>query len=129
MSLAMINRKRPKFLSLHQIRIPLPGMVSILHRISGALLFLALPGLLWMLQASLRSAETYAQLTELLRHPLSKLVLIGLLWAFLHHTCAGLRFLAIDLGWGASLRLARLSSQWVLFVSLALTLLLGVWVW
>lgn len=129
MSLAMINRKRPKFLSLYQIRIPLPGVVSILHRISGALLFLALPVLLWMLQASLRSAETYAELTELLQHPLSKLLSMGLLWAFLHHFCAGLRFLAIDLGWASSLRLARLSSRWVLLISLTLTLVTGVWIW
>jgi len=66
-----MNNKRPKFLALHQIRLPLPGLVSILHRISGALLFLALPLLLWMLQCSLRSIETYTQLSDALQHPLS----------------------------------------------------------
>ncbi len=124
----MIN-KRPKHLALHRISLPLPGFVSILHRISGLALFLALPLLLWMLQYSLRSIETYSYLMEALTHPLARLILLGLIWAFLHHFFAGLRYLLIDLHLASSLRLARDSSKAVMLVSLVLTAWIGVQLW
>ena len=124
-----MNKHRPKHLALHLIKLPLPGFVSVLHRISGLLLFLALPLLLLMLQYSLRSIETYTQLLVVLAHPLAKLMLLGLLWAFLHHFCAGLRYLAIDLDYGVKLAQARASSKAVLAVSLVLTVLLGAKLW
>lgn len=124
-----MNHKRPKHLALHLIKLPLAGYVSILHRISGALLFLSLPLLLWALQASLLSIETYTQLMQVLKHPLNKLVWLGLLWAFMHHFCAGIRYLAIDLRLTSSLKLARISSQWVMGVSLLLTVLIGAKLW
>lgn len=123
----MMNKIRPKHLALHKIKLPLPGFVSILHRASGILLFIFLPLLLWMLQASMRSIETYTQLIQILQHPLSKLVLLGLLWAFFHHFCAGIRYLALDLHFGSSLAQARASSKWVLGISLLLTVLTGGW--
>ena len=124
-----MNKYRPKHLALHLIKLPLPGFVSILHRISGLLLFLALPLLLLMLQYSLRSIETYTQLLAVLAHPLVKLMLLGVLWASLHHFCAGLRYLAIDLDYGVKLAQARASSKAVLAVSLVLTVLLGAKLW
>jgi len=124
-----MDNNRPKFLDLRQIRLPLPGLVSILHRVSGALLFLALPLLLWMLQQSLRSHETYSDLAGVLRYPAVKIFLLIILWAFLHHFCAGIRFLAIDADAGVRLGRARASGKWVLAVSLALSLLLGVRLW
>lgn len=124
-----MNENRPKYLALSQIRLPLPAMVSILHRISGSLLFLTLPLLLLMLQYSLRSIETYTQLAGVLHHPLSKLLLLIMLWAFLHHFCAGIRHLAIDLGYGVRLAQARASSKWGILVSLALTVLIGTRLW
>ena len=124
-----MNKNRPKHLALSQIRLPLPGLVSILHRISGLLLFLALPLLLWALQYSLRSIETFTTLAGVLQHPFSKLFLLAVLWAFLHHLCAGIRYLAIDLDIGVGLAQARASSKWVLLVSLALTVLFGVRLW
>jgi len=125
----MIINNRPKHLALHKIKLPLSGYVSILHRISGVLLFLALPLLLLLLDQSLRSIETYTNLTENLAHPVLKLMLLGLLWAFLHHFCAGLRYLAIDLHLLPSLAAARASSRWVLAVSLTLTVVLGAKLW
>ena len=124
-----MNKSRPKHLALHKIKLPLPGIVSILHRISGALLFLTLPLLLAMLDQSLRSIETFTNLAEYLDHALVKLTLIGLMWAFLHHFCAGLRYLAIDLHLLHGLAGARASSRWVMAVSLALTVVLGVKLW
>jgi succinate dehydrogenase / fumarate reductase cytochrome b subunit len=122
-------KKRPKHLALHLIKLPLPGLISIFHRISGLALFLALPLLLLALQYSLRSIETYTRLMDVLNQPAAKLVLLGLLWAFLHHFCAGLRYLAIDLHIVANLKQARDSSKIVLLVSLLLTLLIGAKLW
>jgi succinate dehydrogenase / fumarate reductase cytochrome b subunit len=119
-------KKRPKHLALHLIKLPLPGLISILHRVSGLALFLALPLLLLMLQYSLRSGETYAQLQDVLEQPFSRLILLGLLWSFLHHFCAGIRYLAVDLHYISNLKQARDSSKIVLLVSLALTVLIGV---
>jgi succinate dehydrogenase / fumarate reductase, cytochrome b subunit len=124
-----MNKQRPKHLALHQIKLPLSGIVSILHRISGLLLFFSLPLLLLMLQYSLTSIETYTQLMSVLANPLSKLMLLGLVWAFLHHFCAGLRYLAIDLHLVHDLAQARNSSKAVMAVSLALTIFLGVKLW
>ena len=125
----MINNQRPKHLALHLIELPLSGFVSILHRITGLLLFLALPFLLLMLQYSLHSIESYTQLQSLLSHPISKLILLGILWAALHHFCAGLRYLAIDLQLVCNLEQARFSSRLVMATSLLLIFLLGVKLW
>ncbi len=123
----MMNKKRPKHLALHKIKLPLPGFISILHRVSGLLLFISLPLILWMFYASLRSVASYTQLIDILQHPLSKLLLLGLLWAFSHHFCAGIRYLVIDLHIASSLAKARSSSWWVLGVSLLFTIIAGVW--
>lgn len=125
----IVTRTRPKYLDLLKIQLPLPGWVSILHRISGALLFLFIPFLLWLLQTSLGSAETYAGFKTALANPLVKLVLFGLLWAFLHHFFAGIRYLALDVHLGVELGPARASSMVVLIVSIVLTLLIGVRLW
>lgn len=125
----LMNKHRPKHLALHKIKLPLPGIVSILHRISGLLLFITLPALLLMLQFSLNSIETYTELMALLALPLVKMMLLGLLWAFLHHFCAGLRYLAVDLHLVRDLAQARSSSKLVMVASLALTVLLGVKLW
>ncbi len=124
-----MNKKCPKHLALHKIKLPLSGIVSILHRISGLLLFIALPLMLLMLQYSLNSISTYTELMTILAQPLIKLMLLGLLWSFLHHFCAGLRFLAIDIHLVRDLAGARSSSKAVMVVSLALTVWLGVKLW
>ena len=124
-----MNKPRPRHLALHQIKLPLPGIVSILHRVSGLLLFLALPFLLLMLQYSLVSIETYTRLMDTLAQPLVKLLLLGVLWAFMHHFCAGLRYLAVDMHLIRDLAHARNSSRIVIAASLALTVYAGVKLW
>lgn len=124
-----MQKTRPIYLDLARIRLPVPGWVSILHRVSGAALFLFLPFLLWLFDKSLHSGSTFRDLMALVANPLVKLVLLGLLWAFLHHLFAGLRYLALDLHWGTDLDKARASSKLVLGVSLVLTVILGVQLW
>lgn len=123
------TRPRPKHLDLTKIKLPIPGIISIMHRISGAVLFLVLPFLLCLLQSSLQSPDSYVQFRAVLDNPLAKLVLIGLLWAFLHHFCAGIRYLALDMHMGTALPDARTSSYAVLGVSMILTVIFGVWLW
>ena len=120
-----IKKKRPKNLDLPTIRLPLPGVLSILHRVSGAALFLLLPFLLWLFQSSLTSPETFASFKEVVGHPLVKIVLLGLIYFYMHHFCAGIRYLLLDLDKGVELEAARRSSQIVFAVSIALTLIIG----
>ncbi|HJV27514.1 MAG TPA: succinate dehydrogenase, cytochrome b556 subunit [Aromatoleum sp.] len=129
MSEAVVRKQRPKFLALQQIRLPLPGIVSILHRVSGAGLFLMLPFLLFLFDRSLGSPESFATYKSVVGNPLVKLLLLGLLWAYLHHFCAGVRFLLLDLHKGLDLPAARNSARIVLFVSLTLTVIVGVKLW
>ena len=124
-----MNKSRPKHLALHLIKLPLPGVVSILHRASGLLLFLLLPLFLLMLQYSLFSIETYTQLVEIMRNPFIKIILLALGWAFLHHFFSGIRYLVIDLDLCVGLAEARASSRLVLIISLILVVILGYWLW
>ena len=123
-------KRRPVYLNLVRIRLPLPGIVSILHRISGAALFLfAIPVVLFAMQTSVESEDGFANLRSMLANPLCKLILIGLLWAYLHHFFAGIRYLLIDLHVGDDLAHARQSSVAVLGASLVLTLIIAVRLW
>jgi succinate dehydrogenase / fumarate reductase, cytochrome b subunit len=123
---AMTKKKRPVYLNLMQVRLPLPGWVSILHRVSGTLLFLLLLifGVMWFAE-SLGSAEGFATVQQTLSMPFFKLVLLAALWAYLHHFCAGIRYLFLDINVGIDLPQARASSYVVLIVSIGLTLWVG----
>lgn len=120
-----VTRKRPKFLNLVEIRLPLAGFVSILHRVSGAGLFLLLPFLIYLLELSLGSAADQARFAAIFDRPLVKLLLLGLLWAYVHHFCAGIRFLLLDLHIGIEKEASRRSAVAVLAASLILTAFLG----
>jgi succinate dehydrogenase / fumarate reductase cytochrome b subunit len=134
MSTAAAKKQRPKYLSLaailFQIRLPVPGWVSILHRISGALLLFPFTAwMLYLLDSSLRSGEEFARIREYLALPLAKLGLLLLIWASCHHFCAGLRYLILDLNKGIELRPARFSAAAVLVVSLLATVVFGSMLW
>jgi succinate dehydrogenase cytochrome b subunit len=125
-----VSKPRPVYLNLTRIRLPLPGIVSILHRISGAGLFLVgLPLLLYAVQASLVSPGSFESLRAFFAYPLMKIVLIGLVWAYVHHFCAGLRFLLLDIHQFIDLKPARQSSWVVLIASLVLSLIIAVRLW
>ena len=125
----MIASQRPKYLDLFRIRLPLPGLISILHRISGTALFVFAWALLYLLQESLRSPEGHAHFEALMGHWPVKLFLIGMLWSFLHHFFAGLRFLLLDVHVASDLGATRAMSWAVLIASLLLTAILGVRLW
>ena len=120
---------RPKYLNLFQIRLPLPALTSFLHRVSGALLFFAIPLLLILLQQSLISAAGFDAVRTRLGHPLAKLFLLALLWAYSHHFFAGLRLLFLDVHIGVDLPQARITAALALLAGAILTLLVGLWLW
>jgi succinate dehydrogenase / fumarate reductase cytochrome b subunit len=115
--------QRPIDLNLLRIHLPLAGWVSILHRFSGALLFLVFPLGVWGLSLSLSDEAGFQRIADCAAHPLSKLTVLGLVWAFAHHVLAGLRHLALDVHWGTDLARARQSSLAVLLASGLVTLL------
>jgi len=133
MANATIRKPRPKYLSLSallfEIHLPLPGWVSILHRVSGLLLFLAVLWLLFMLDRSLASEAGFESVRRYAGLPLVKLSLLVLIWAYCHHFCAGIRFLFLDIDKGVDRAKARFTSVVVLVVSLALTAWLGIKLW
>ncbi len=123
-------RRRPEIRNIHitQIigyRLPPAGIVSILHRISGAALFLFLPLLLWLFDQSLISELSFARLVEFAGQWWVKLILVGLIWAFLHHLVAGIRYLLLDLHLGLDPGTARASALAVFAVSLPLAAAAG----
>jgi len=124
-----MTRKRPKYLNLFRIKLPLPGIVSFLHRVSGALLFIAIPLFLAVFQLTLNSPADFDKVRQGLESPLVKLVLIVLLWGYSHHFFAGLRFIAMDMGIGMELGKTRRNSWLVLTFSLTLTAMIGGWLW
>lgn len=123
-----MDKKRPKNLNLVTIRLPLPALVSILHRLSGLILFLILPGMLYALHLSLESPRGFQIVMGFVGYPITKLALVAICWAFLHHLFAGVRHLLSD-NLGLELRQAVLVNRLVLSSSLFLTLLAGVSLW
>ena len=127
------SRVRPKYLNLQallfEIRLPLPGWVSILHRISGALLFVALVWMLWMLDRSLASEAAFNKLKHYAGLWPVKLALLALIWAYCHHFFTGIRYLFLDLDKGLDLASARLTSWLVLGASLVFTVFFGWRIW
>jgi succinate dehydrogenase / fumarate reductase cytochrome b subunit len=116
-----------------QYRLPLAGLVSILHRASGMLMFFLLPFVVWLFDASLSSEISYAQFTSVFLAGIGvvpgwffKLVALALIWAYLHHFIAGLRHLWMDATHSVSLEFGRQSAVATLGISLVLTLLIAV---
>ncbi len=129
--------KRPVYRNIHvtqlpSYRLPLAGWVSILHRISGVLMFLLLPFVIWLFDVSLTSEVSYERFTSTFvagAGPLPgwfmKLVVLALIWAFLHHLIAGVRHLWMDMTHSVSLQQGRVSALVTLGLSGLLTLVLG----
>jgi succinate dehydrogenase / fumarate reductase, cytochrome b subunit len=135
MASASAKKIRPKYLSLpallFQIRLPVPGWVSILHRISGALLVVPFAAwALYLLDTSLASEAGFQRIrNDYLGLPLVKLGMLVFIWAYCHHFCAGIRYLFLDLDKGVDLQTARLTSWIVIAAGLALTAILGAGLW
>ncbi len=113
--------QRPVYLNLIKIRLPLPGIVSFAHRITGVILFLSLPFAVYLLDLSVESKQSFAEVQQILKLPVMLFVQILLLWSLAHHFFAGIRFLLIDAEIGVEKSQARLGS-WLVLLAEGLTL-------
>lgn len=125
-----IKKQRTQFKNIHitqivRYRMPISAMVSIMHRISGALLFILLPFVLYLFEKSLFSEIAFEHFRGIVSHWFVKLVLLALSWAYLHHFCAGIRHLFMDMHIGLSKSGASNTSVAVYAVSLPLTALVA----
>ncbi len=123
------NNQRPLFFDLTRIRLPLTALVSIGHRISGVMLFLSLPLLLYLFGLSLQSEEGFARVGAILSQPLAKLLLIPYAWFLAHHLFAGIRHLLLDMEIGVEKEAARLGSRLVVAAGAVVLLIAMVGVW
>ncbi len=114
--------QRPVYLNLIKIRLPLPGIISFAHRITGVLLFISLPFAVYLLDLSIASEQSFTKVQQILSQPVMLFVQILLLWSLAHHFFAGIRFLLIDAEIGVDKSQARVGS-WLVLLAEALTLL------
>jgi succinate dehydrogenase / fumarate reductase cytochrome b subunit len=115
---------------LNLANLPPPGIVSIIHRISGALLFFpAIPALLYLLQSTLGSEAGFLHWKQFFAMPLVKLILIGFIWLYAHHFFAGIRYLLLDMHIGVAKEPARASAIAVLILGLVSAAIVGWCLW
>jgi len=124
-----VKNHRPKNLNLFSIRFPIPAIVSILHRISGVILFLATPLVIWALSCSLDSQDSFQNLQDNLSTPLFKILAFGILSPFLYHFIAGIRHLLMDVNIGVSLKSGRASAFVTLILAIVTIVLAGIYLW
>ena len=124
-----MHKQRPVYIDVVKTRLPIHGIVSILHRVSGVGLFICLPLLLCLFAGTLSTEEAFNQYQSLVSNPIIKLLLLGLLWAYLHHFLAGIRFLFLDVHKGLELNTARTTAKLVFAAALILTVILGALLW
>lgn len=124
-----MNSKRPVNLDLGKFHFPLPAITSIIHRISGVILFVGVAFMLYGLDMSLSGEEGFNRVNELLNSFLAKLIIWGILSALLYHLVAGIKHLLMDMGIGEELKTGRLAAKLSLVISVILIVLAGVWVW
>ena len=130
-----LAKKRPEFRNINALtdlptyRLPAAGILSILHRISGVLMFVLLPFIIWMFDKSVSSEISYGDFTSVFGGSYGwfvKLVCLALIWAYLHHFCAGIRHLWMDMSHHSVNKEFGKSSAMVCFaISILLTVALG----
>jgi succinate dehydrogenase / fumarate reductase, cytochrome b subunit len=133
-----LAKKRPEFRNINAFtdlttyRLPPAGWVSILHRVSGAMMFVLMPFIIWMFDTSLSSEISFARFRSAFNVGIGfvpgfliKLIVLGLIWAYLHHFIAGLRHLWMDINHAVSKEFGRSSAWFTLGTAFALTAILG----
>ena len=124
-----MNKKRPVNLDLGSMEYPPMAIASILHRISGIILFILLPVMIFLLDQSVQSEETFNYIKLQLSEPGYKLILWAFSAALAYHLLAGIRHMIMDLGFGESLCAGRRSSILVIVLAVVSTIFLGIWIW
>ncbi|MFY8178071.1 MAG: succinate dehydrogenase, cytochrome b556 subunit [Limnohabitans sp.] len=136
--MTQLAKKRPEFRNINALtdlptyRLPVAGIVSILHRISGLIMFLLLPFIVWMFDTSVSSEISFAKFSAAFNIGLGfvpavlvKVVVLGLIWAYLHHLIAGVRHVYMDVCHAVSKEFGKSSAVVTMVLSLGLTAALG----
>ena len=124
-----MSTKRPVTLDLRTIKLPITAFVSILHRISGLILFFLIPLFLFSLQKSLHSADGFSSIANYVGNPVVKFIVWAFVAALIYHLIAGIRHLFMDMGVGETLQGARRGAMWVIILAVILCILMGWWLW
>lgn len=120
---------RPKNLDLTTIHLPIAGITSILHRITGVALFFGVGFLIWALNLSLQSSQGFDQVAQVLTHPLAKFITWGILSLVIYHLFAGIKHLIMDAGYAETKEGGPLAAKITLALTIVAIVLMGVWVW
>lgn len=124
-----VKDNRPKNLELQTLHFPLPAITSILHRISGVIIFVGIAILLFLLAESLRSEQGFGNVQQWLTSPLVKFVVWGVVAGLLYHLIAGIKHLIMDTGVGETLQGGINGARLVVVVSVIAIIAAGVWIW
>ena len=111
-----MTEKRPVYLNLFKIRLPSTGIVSFAHRVTGVLLFLAVPFSIYLLDLSVTSEQRFEDAAQLLQHPLMQIILLFLVWSLVHHFLAGIRYLLLDLDIAIE-KFSSTVSAWIVIIA------------
>lgn len=122
-----MDKKRPVNLDIGTIRLPITSYVSILHRVSGVIMFFAVGIFLWMLESSLASEQSFADLGQMLSNPICQFIIWGSLAALAYHAVAGIRHLIMDFGVGEDDFSSGRNSAWAAVVLAVVAIALITW--
>jgi succinate dehydrogenase / fumarate reductase cytochrome b subunit len=125
--LPVVDKKRPVNLDIGTIRLPITSYVSILHRVSGVIMFFAVGIFLWMLESSLASEQSFADLGQMLSNPICQFIVWGSLAALAYHAVAGIRHLIMDFGVGEDDFSSGRNSAWAAVVLAVVAIVLITW--
>jgi succinate dehydrogenase / fumarate reductase cytochrome b subunit len=127
-----VNTTRPTNISLNDLRtikFPITAITSLLHRITGVVLFLAIPIMLWLLSQTLSENVDYGKFVEQLQTPSAKIINWVIISSLSYHVIAGIRHLFMDLGYGETLEVAKLTSALTLVAAIIVAATWGAWLW
>ncbi|WP_299001934.1 succinate dehydrogenase cytochrome b556 subunit [uncultured Shewanella sp.] len=124
-----VKKQRPVHLDLQTIRFPATAIASILHRVSGVIMLFAVGILIWLLNESLASPESFANVQSLFDNLLVKFVIWGILTALGYHLIVGVRHLVMDAGCWEELASGQLSAKIAIALAVVFSIIVGIWVW
>ncbi|MED5523864.1 succinate dehydrogenase cytochrome b556 subunit [Gallaecimonas pentaromativorans] len=125
----MVKKQRPVNLELQTIRFPITAIASILHRVSGVIMFFAVAILMWMLAKSLSSEAGFAAVQSMMSGFFAKFIVWGILTALAYHLVGGIRHLIMDMGYWEELPSGKASASAAFIITVILSVLAGVWLW
>lgn len=127
----MQTKARPKYLNLPTLalKMSITAKISILHRISGFLLFISIPFILYIFHRTLTNPDFYTSFYGVISSPILKIIYLFMIFAFIYHLCAGIRFLFLDIHKGIEIKTAKKTAFLTLGFSIVLTIILGILIW